>query len=76
MSRDPPPVSSPPIYPETPLLLRMPKVVWITGLGRSTIYRLMAARKFPSPIHLGPRTVAWRRSDLDEWTKSQPVSPQ
>lgn len=57
----------------TPLLLRMPTVMRMTGLGRSTIYRLVAERKFPSPVRLGPRAVAWRRSDLDQWSESRPA---
>lgn len=57
----------------TPLLVRMPTVMRLTGLGRSTIYRMVAARKFPSPVRLGPRAVAWRQSDLDEWSESRPA---
>lgn len=57
----------------TPLLLRMPAVMRMTGLGRSTIYRLIAERKFPSPVRLGPRAVAWRRADLDQWSDSRPA---
>jgi prophage regulatory protein len=45
----------------------------ITGLGRSTIYRLMAIQKFPSPVRLGPRAVAWRRADLDKWSEARPI---
>lgn len=57
----------------TPVFLRMPTVMRMTGLGRSTIYRLIADRKFPSPVRLGPRAVAWRRSDLDQWSEARPV---
>lgn len=57
----------------TPVFLRMPTVMRITGLGRSTIYRLIADRKFPSPVRLGPRAVAWRRTDLDQWSDARPV---
>jgi hypothetical protein len=45
----------------------------ITGLGRSTIYRLIADQKFPSPVRLGPRAVAWRRTDLDQWSEHDPL---
>jgi len=51
----------------------MPTVMRMTGLGRSTVYRLIAERKFPSPVRLGPRAVAWRSSDLDEWSEARPV---
>lgn len=56
-----------------PVFLRMPTVMRITGLGRSTIYRLIADQKFPSPVRLGPRAVAWRRTDLDQWSDARPV---
>ena len=57
-----------------PVFLRMPTVMRMTGLGRSTIYRLIADRKFPSPVRLGPRAVAWRRVDLDQWSEARPVA--
>lgn len=34
------------------VLVRLPGVIRMTGLGRSTIYRLMAERKFPAPVKL------------------------
>lgn len=60
--------------PVTPIFLRMPTVMRMTGLGRSTIYRLIADRKFPSPVRLGPRAVAWRRADLDLWSEARPIA--
>ena len=73
MQRNPP--ARPPRNSDTvtPLLVRMPTVMRLTGLGRSTIYRMVAARKFPSPVRLGARAVAWRQSDLDEWSESRPA---
>jgi prophage regulatory protein len=56
-----------------PLFLRMPTVMRMTGLGRTTIYRLIADQKFPCPVRLGPRAVAWRRSDLDRWSEARPI---
>jgi prophage regulatory protein len=54
--------------------LRMPSVIRRTGLGRSTIYRLIAERKFPSPVKLAGRAVGWRRSDLDRWSEARPTA--
>ena len=48
-------------------------VVHMTGLGRSTIYRLMAEHKFPSPVRLAKRAVAWRRIDLEHWSAGRPT---
>ena len=54
-----------------PDFVRMPGVVRLTGLGRSTIYRLMAAHNFPDPVRLSKRAIGWRRSDLELWGKSR-----
>lgn len=73
MQRTPPESSSAHADGMTPVFLRMPTVMRITGLGRSTIYRLIADQKFPCPVRLGPRAVAWRRSDLDLWSEARPA---
>jgi len=57
------------------LFARLPTVMQATGLGRSTIYRLVASGAFPRPVHLGPRAVAWRWSDLDEWSATRATDP-
>jgi prophage regulatory protein len=53
--------------------LRLPSVVRRTGLGRSTIYKLIAEHKFPSPVRLSGRAVGWRCSDLDRWSEARPT---
>jgi len=62
-----------PIYASD--LLRMPAVVRHTGLSRSTIYRLMAIRHFPVPVKLARRAVGWRKSDVDQWSRTLPPVP-
>jgi prophage regulatory protein len=56
------------------LLLRIGTVVKVTGLGRSTIYRLIAKADFPSPVRLTNRVVAWRRTDLEKWSEARPIT--
>jgi prophage regulatory protein len=56
-----------------PLFLRLPAVMKLTGLGRSTIYRMVADERFPRPVRLASRAVAWRRADLDQWSESRPI---
>ena len=58
----------------TALLLRIGSVVRVTGLGRSTIYRLVARDEFPPPVRLTSRAVAWRRSDLERWTDAREIA--
>ena len=55
-----------------PVILRLPDVMRLTGLGRSTIYRLLAAGQFPAPVQLSVRAVGWRRSDVDHWAAERP----
>lgn len=52
-------------------LLRRPQVETITGLSRSTIYRLIAEAKFPAPIRLTERCVAWPSDQIASWVDSR-----
>ena len=58
---------------DAPPLLRMRAVTRMTGLGRSTIYRLVAQNKFPSPVRLANRAIAWRRTDMERSTETRPT---
>jgi prophage regulatory protein len=53
------------------IFLRIGVFVQLTGLGRSTIYRLMAEEQFPPPVRLARRVVAWRRTDLERWSDAR-----
>ena len=48
-------------------LLRLRTVMEVTGLARSTIYRLVAEHRFPAPVKLAERAVAWRHDDVRTW---------
>jgi prophage regulatory protein len=54
--------------------LRIRLVMSLTGLGRSTIYRLMADHQFPPPVRLTKRIVVWRRADVEQWFATRPVA--
>jgi prophage regulatory protein len=54
--------------------LRIGVVMDVTGLGRSTIYRLMADDQFPPPLRLTKRLVVWRRTDVEHWFESRPIA--
>lgn len=74
MAHHRPEKQSPQVAAASPPLLRMPIVMQMTGLGRSTIYRMIAESKFPRPVRLGERAVAWRRTDLDRWSQARPIA--
>jgi prophage regulatory protein len=52
-------------------LLRLPAVVASTGLSRATIWRQIAAKKFPAPQKISSRCVAWRHSVLQQWIRGE-----
>lgn len=56
------------------ILLRLPAVMKLTGLGRSTIYRMVSERRFPCPVRITKRAVAWRRVDVDQWSDARPAA--
>lgn len=51
----------------TPRVLRIRNVVQITGLPRSTIYRLMSQSMFPKNIKLSTVAVGWDMADIELW---------
>lgn len=51
--------------------LRLANVIAVTGLGRSTIYKLMAEKDFPISVSLGERSVAWVEQEIEDWIFSK-----
>lgn len=47
--------------------LRMPQVMVMTGLKRSTIYALITKNQFPKPVKLTKTAAAWVESEIAEW---------
>lgn len=58
-----------PLKPLT--LLRMPSVERRVGIKQSQIYNLIRCGKFPKPIRLGERIVAWVERDVEAWIEGQ-----
>ncbi|WP_024931080.1 AlpA family transcriptional regulator [Methylophilus sp. OH31] len=53
------------------VILKLPAVQAITGLGRSTIYDRISKGEFPRPVPLGTHSVGWLSSEVDGWIKSR-----
>ncbi|WP_255263519.1 helix-turn-helix transcriptional regulator [Pseudomonas aegrilactucae] len=47
--------------------IRLPEVRQITGMGTTTIYKMVNEGAFPRQVALGGRSVAWVRSEVQEW---------
>ncbi len=57
-------------------LLNKHAVEKMTSLDITTIYRKMAAGKFPQPVKVGRRRVAWRTSDIVRWQQGLEVGTE
>ena len=53
-------------------LIRLPEVIQLTGLSRSSIYRLEQTGAFVSRVRLGKRATAWPLNQVMDWISSRP----
>jgi len=66
--------SSAPVAPPMPFsdvvqerFIRLPEVIHLCGLSRSTVYDLISREAFPKQISLGGKNVAWAQSEITAW---------
>ena len=56
--------------PRNRRIVRLPEVMELTGLSRTTIWRRERDGSFPLPIRLGgehTRAMGWREQDIYDW---------
>ena len=53
--------------------LRLPRVQTLTGLSRSTLWRMVKEGTFPKPLRLGKKAIGWRESDILNWLETRPT---
>lgn len=46
--------------------VRLPQILQVIPVGRSSWWDGVRAGRYPKPVKLGPRTTAWRVSDIRE----------
>ena len=65
------PPAPPPIErPFADRLVRLPEVLRLCALSRSTLYNKVATGHFPKQVRLGANIVAWYESDVLAWMQS------
>lgn len=52
-------------------IMRLEEVMACTGLGRSSIYKLMADGMFPKSVPLVNRSVGWVSHEVEGWIKDR-----
>ena len=53
-------------------LIKLEEVKRLTGLGKTTIYGLIAKGEFPRPKQTAVRRVSWRESEVRAWLAGVP----
>ncbi len=48
-------------------IVREPELLRLTGLSRSSIYRLEKQKKFPQRVRISERAVGWIASQVQKW---------
>ena len=52
-------------------LIRLPEVCRLTGLSKSTLYRLLEQNKFPQRVYCSERGVAWHLREVMNWIRAR-----
>ena len=52
-------------------LIRLPEVMTMTGLSRSSIYERKSRGSFRQSISIGARAVAWDSTQIEKWIEEQ-----
>ncbi|MBD9632872.1 AlpA family transcriptional regulator [Pseudomonas sp. PDM19] len=52
-------------------ILRLPEVIHLCGIKRSTIYLWMSTGAFPKAKQIGPSIVGWDSLEIDQWISAR-----
>lgn len=48
-------------------MYRLPEVMDMTGLSRSSIYLRISTNEFPKPVKIGRRAIGWPEESIIAW---------
>lgn len=54
-------------FPVKSRLMRLKEVTQVTGISRSSLYKYVNEGRFPAPVSLGARSVAWVDHEIQAW---------
>ncbi|MEW5710177.1 MAG: AlpA family phage regulatory protein [Pseudomonadota bacterium] len=55
-----------------PRILRVEDVMRLTGLSRTTLWRMERTGKFPARVQIGARGIGWHEQEVLDWLASLP----
>jgi prophage regulatory protein len=53
-------------------MIKLPEVISMTGLSRSSIYLLIKKGNFPPQVKLSTRSSGWFWREINSWLESRP----
>lgn len=53
------------------VLIRMSEIIRRTGYSKAWIYKLIAQGRFPQPVKIGSRSIAFVESEVEEWVNQR-----
>jgi prophage regulatory protein len=54
-------------------ILRLPDVIRVTGLSRSSVYEKARRGQFPKSVRISERVIGWRIGEVRRWLR-EPLS--
>lgn len=64
------------VKPQWHGILRLPEVMRLTSLSKTTIYRLEALGQFPARVKLSESASGWQAGQVQEWIANRPMARQ
>ncbi len=55
-------------------LVKREEVLSLCAISKSNLYKMIEREEFPRPVRIGPRSVAWRQSDVATWLQDRPLT--
>jgi len=59
--------------PATGRYLRQREILQLVGVSRPTLWDWRRKGLFPQPRRLGPNTIGWLESEVQEWLQTRPA---
>ena len=64
-------IQTPNISKQVDRIIRANEVHTMTGLSRTTLWRMENKEEFPRRVSLGANSVGWRLSEIENWMKER-----
>lgn len=52
-------------------LLRLPEVLRMIGIGKTTLYAMIKSDEFPRSVKISGRTVGWSEKEIAQWIQNR-----